>query len=94
MKRKEVKQAIKVLQAWLDGAAIEERPNWDRKWCAFTDTMYFEFGHNFEYRIKPKPREFWLWDSPSIFPTGSGTVSWSDSKPRHIDNPIKVREVL
>ena len=65
MKRKQAKQAIKVLQAWLDGTEIEERHKFSSRWCAFTDTMYLEIGKDYKYRIKPQEppftqREWWL----------------------------------
>ncbi len=85
MKRKKVKRAIKALQAWLDGAEIEER-HLDQSWRRFTDTMYFSIGHNYDYRIKPKGRrEWWL-----NFRTG--TFSAVVPEP-YAGTGIKVREI-
>ncbi|HEC62682.1 MAG TPA: hypothetical protein ENI27_10595 [bacterium] len=94
MNRDETKKAIEVMQAFVDGAKPEQK-TYSGNYGGPIDPHWNWDNDVNMYHIKPKePREFWLWDSPSIFPTGSGTVSWSDSKPRHIDHPIKVREVL
>ena len=63
MNREETKQAISVMQAYVDGDEIEWRSKDFPKWET-VDTSHPSFPAwewvTVEYRTKPKPREFWL----------------------------------
>jgi len=105
MNRERAKELAPTIKAYGDGEDIQFRPyqyNLNTKpplsWSDLTKderlTMTFPCD-DYEYRIKPKPRVFWLWDTQPIFGTGTGMVHWSDSRPNHIDtHVIKVREVI
>ena len=60
MNRKETEEAIKVMQAFVDGAELEIRsrgyPTWE---SAATTTICWSWDR-IEYRIKPKPLEVWV----------------------------------
>jgi len=66
MNREETKQAIEVMQAWLDGKEIEFYSP-DHGWQRCFDITGWKFD-KYEYRVKPaprKPREWLLDESPS-----------------------------
>ncbi len=91
MNREDTKQIIEVMQAYVDGAEIE----------IVFDTERFDSGFDIakdptwnwdavEYRIKPKPREFWIYRL--------GDDVWLNEPPTAYDikkyGLFKVREVL
>ena len=88
MNREETKKAIAVMQAWLDGEEIEycykkaSRPEW-----LDVETPTWDLDIK-RYRVKPKPREFWVHESAvwNKYPGGGIVELGSDY--------IKVREVL
>lgn len=83
MTREDTKKAIEVMQAWVDGAEIEF---FDSKWLAIADPVWnWDKG---PYRVKPKPREFWIHVSDDGF---NGMVMKDDPDCKQC---IKVREVL
>ena len=101
MNREETEAAIEVMQAWLDGAEIEERQADGGGWGEWSDRPLTEEGWYFncenENRIKPKPREFWI----NLYrEEGHSHTVWnSEGKARkyadtHVKRTIKVREVL
>ena len=75
-----------VFQAFADGAEIQIRTT-DLGWLG---TINPQFDNDHKYRIKPKPREFWLNPDP-----GRGAaVSTEEDSLKPYPNWIKVREVL
>ena len=58
MNREDTKKAIEVMQAFVDGAEIESRQaNGHSTWGGSQKTWSW---NQFDYRIKPMPREWWL----------------------------------
>lgn len=57
MNVEETKKAIEVMQAFVDGKAIETRGAESKLWTIATDP-FWNFDH-FRYRIKPEPREWY-----------------------------------
>lgn len=88
MNREETKQAIEVMQAYVDGAEIEFQLS-DESWCP-ASTPNWDHDTT-EYRIKPSPREFWIADVEDEFRKVlcSGQIDLSADH-----QYIKVREVL
>ena len=64
MNREDTKKAIEIMQAYVDGAEIEaqflDNGNWAKETKDLGPTWNFCAC---SYRIKPKPREFWVYDS-------------------------------
>ncbi len=58
MNREETIAAIKVMQAYVDGAEIEVRSRNSSAWVRWTTPVWDWDRCN--YRIKPKPREMWV----------------------------------
>ena len=89
MNRDETKKAIEVMQAYVDGAEPEQK-SYSGNYGGPIDPQWNWDGHVNMYRIKPKPREFWI----SIEPPGETLVAWS-VKPININGQlIKVCEVI
>ena len=92
MNREATKKAIEVMQAYVDGADFEVQAKYDTIWHmpkGGDTTPQWNF-QNRNYRIKLKPREFWI----TIEPPGETLVAWS-VEPMNIDGTrIKVREVI
>ena len=94
------KELLPIIEAYANGAKIEERYR-DSVWRRF-DGLFVQ-DSDYEFRIKPEPREFWVcWDGVKnvgllterpdacVYPCdtfGMDSVS-------HWDNVIKVREVI
>ena len=88
MDREQAKEIAPVLAAFAEGAVMEcryrksnGRPN---DWAVHTDE-FFDYKE-YEYRIKPGPREFWL--DPADYEV------WLDQDTLPVPHAIKVREVL
>jgi hypothetical protein len=81
----DIDSMIAVLQAAKAGKQIEyiwKKAN-DGKWCPSNDAWNF---HEYDYRVKPEPREWTVWISPD----GNIYNQWSSTNwPQ-----ILVREVL
>lgn len=58
MNRNRARELLPIIQAFADGEEIEFQLS-DRSWCSAT-TPTFNADH--EFRIKLKPREFWIAD--------------------------------
>ena len=90
MNKQEIKEIIPVLQAWIDGKTIQYQIP-DDTWADVVDAVH---PNEYEYRIKPEPREFWI--NPFNIPkTGGFHVSAGiTDTAQPLDNWIHVREVL
>ena len=96
---KDLKEKIEVMQAALDGEEIQIQLNPKWGWISAYQPN-FEWGE-YDYRIKPKPLEYWL----DVWEATRGTkeiyLSMSGDKPEFAKeyddirkvNTIKVREV-
>ncbi len=66
MNKQETAEAIKVMQAWIDNEPIQIQDVGSKKWRPI-GTEYEGVSQpswawfSATYRIKPKPREFWIW---------------------------------
>jgi hypothetical protein len=85
--REETKKAIEVMQAYVDGKEVEVfREDVGPEWfpIAFEGRPFSPIWNweKLDYRIKSKPREFWVPNIQAAFPGNPG------------DGWIKVREVL
>ena len=87
MNREETKKAIEVMQAYADGAEIEVCGGMNEWTPAITPTWKW-LGK--KYRIKPKPREFWVDPGRSL---SSPEYSRANAE-TNLNHYIKVREVL
>lgn len=98
----ETKKAIEVMQAYVDGAEIETQPqNKDvEDWVTLTTVKPSWNWKTEDYRIKPKPREFWLYphfrngDSFRLGFKQDDIFTFHNVKPTNPGECIKVREVL
>ena len=66
MNKEETQQAIRVMQAWVDGEEEVEFESRSGSWQPIGRVSIWEFGTT-KYRIKQKPREFWI----NIYPDPS-----------------------
>ncbi len=89
MNKQETAEAIKVMQAYVDGTEIECKTGMD-EWLSGVEPAW-DFLHG-QYRIKPKPREFWI----DTVATEHSHLKAFEQEPDRSDNwpYIKVREVL
>ena len=92
MNREETREAIDVMLDWLNGGELEERElgDMDATWTSYeeSDDALFNF-ELYEYRIKPKPREF------KIMVMGNGKIrDLNDMIGGFLGEVIKVREVI
>ena len=87
-------EMIAVLQAFERGEVIEYRPKNSQRWGSAEPIWNFS---QFDYRVKPKPREWWL----NVYERGSAISHHSraeaDRNKAYVDKRIDcvhVREVL
>lgn len=93
MTRKRAKELLPVIQAWAEGKGVQHRCHVDPFWHNAENPTWNE---DFDYRIKPEPREWWV----NVYPGNSagnlhdtkGSAD-SHSSDRRIAC-IKVREVM
>lgn len=52
MTKEQAKQLLPVMQAWVDGGALQWK-DVNNKWC---DTTHLSFVDEYTYRIKPEPK--------------------------------------
>ncbi len=103
MNRERAKELLPIIQAFADGKGIQFRLNdpgvpGSEHWLSLpeNENLILTFpADDYEYRIKPKPREFWI----SNFPPDDDrskyrTVYDGKGPPHYAENWIKVREVL
>jgi len=84
MNREETAEAIIVMQAYVGGERIQYRLRSGEPWLSWVGPSW-DFV-SYEYRIKPKAREYW------IHPTS--TKSCTDRNPGSAAGYFKVREVI
>ena len=92
MNRDRARELLPIIQAFADGEEIQARRDSESDWRVMPEIA---FPDEFEYRIKPKPREWWLcWDDENEnesfrypFP------EYKESTVTHWDHYIKVLEV-
>ncbi len=96
MNREETQEAIKVMQAYVDGAEIQWQGGITKKWRDFEDDDFPKWTWSHEaYRIKPKPREFWIKASDLPKHGGFGVNAYVTNTQGNPTTPfIKVREVI
>ncbi len=99
MNKEDTKKARDVMTAFIDGAEIECCENgkshdpkaWKKHWG---DTPCWNFA-DYTYRIKPKPREFWITQTgvgnATAHSSEQAAIDWSISEDEQL---IKVREVI
>jgi len=92
MDRERCKELLPVLQAFAEGKTIQCR-GMGLDWAAVSTNPTWEAD---EYRIKPEPREFWLFEP---WKNSNPCCHQGELQPRNQDNKkingwIKVREVL
>lgn len=92
MNRERARELLPIIEAFANGEEIQARRDADSEWR----TMHTEtkFPDEFEYRIKPKSREFWVGIDRTGIAIGVTPSINSGSIPAYWDNCIKVREVL
>jgi len=80
MNIEQTKTAMQVMQAFVDGKVIQNRPivmGSEGKWTAVTNP-YWDF-YNFEYRVKPEPRIVYVTEyTDSYMPVSVPYVRLSD----------------
>lgn len=92
--RERVKRLLPVLEAFANGAELEE--NIGGGWCGYNGT-YIALCSGYDYRVKP--REFWVCWNTENYPEDHDHTRWFES-PKYDGcvsrwtNAIKVREVI
>ena len=91
MDRERAKKLLPIIQAFADGEQIqfrlvEDDPNFENDWLALPENLLTIMtfpAPDYDYRIKPKPREFWMQEFPS-WKSGDKlhVVNMRHSKPR------------
>ena len=88
MDKKETAEAIKVMQAYIDGEKIDHKRRSDSKWFPLENLRPLWNWRIQEYRLTPIPREFWInkhsWVATSV----------EDFTPEDMTHTIKVQEIL
>ena len=92
MNREETKGAIEIMQAWLDGAKIQERPRTGDKWHSYPkgSNPIWDWD-SYEYRAVPESQEFWVNPDHGLM---HENVPFGQLPATPGRNWIKVREVL
>lgn len=89
MNRERARELLPIIQAFADGGEIE---------CRHPDLVWrhaHEFlGDGYEYRIKTKPREWWLWGPTRHDLAAYPITEYPESVVKNWGHYIKVREVL
>jgi len=89
MNIEETKKAIKVMQAYVDGVEIERCYRWEgHPWKSSSNPTWAFTAQ--QYRIKPKPREFWVDPGHSL----SSPEYRRANAETNLNHYIKVLEVL
>jgi len=88
----DTKSKIKIMQAWVDGKKVQYRStlvqsDWHDVHCAEPGWYWKDF----EYRIKPEPRE---WGNVYVHCNSGAIANDRVINPEYWNGPIKVREVL
>ncbi len=97
MNREDIKKAIAVMQAYVDGEEIEYAKRGIPgvgtacSWDSHDYTPNFDW-HNYDYRIKPKPREVWV-SNQSFSQAGAQWHNVEVIEPEELENYTKFREV-
>ncbi len=86
-----------IAQAALDGKTIQESPADEDNWRDCDDGhVWMLDSNNYRYRVKPEPREFWVYDT--VDSTGIPSDVWLNGWPTadeiRSNHLIKVREVI
>ena len=86
MDRKKAKGLLPIIEAYAKGedVIVQERYK-DSPWRDFDENWMIEHDE-YQYRIKPEPREFWI--DPDDYEV------WLDQDTPPVPHAIKVREVL
>lgn len=95
MNRERAKQLLPILQAFAEGKTIQKRLHSDQDWVDQVGPD-LDLNDNWQVRIKPAPREFWITD-PHPFDRTDVTLTTNPqgfTKRDEIEGSIKVREVL
>ena len=93
MNREEARKRAEAMLAYADGAEIQIRGN-AGNWIDSTDPMFIP---NAEYRVKPKPREWYLNPSrgTALLVAGVDLIEDGNGKDRVLDEHyVRVREVI
>lgn len=90
MTKDETKQAIEVMQAYVDGRKIEYRHKASDEWITVAILTSWDWK-NWDYRAKPEPMEIDVYFTPEGKPIVEGIVS---RDPRHTWTKKKFREVI
>jgi hypothetical protein len=91
--RERAKELLPVLTAWANGEVVQLKPKTAKTWVDVEKDAYLEFRADHDWRIKPKAREF------VIFETNQGVLFAADKGsnyafPVDCKAIIHVREVL
>ena len=92
MNRERARELLPIIQAFAEGKTIE----CCQVGCLWETIKEPTFNTDYEYRIKPEPREFWLFEP---WKNSNPCCHQGELQPRNQDNKkingwIKVREVL
>ena len=96
MNRDRAKELLPIIEAFANGEDVEVKRD-NGSWMIDENMEFCGPGY---YRIKPRPREFWLcWNNDEIcdsfrFEICGGEYADNEKIVDHWDNYIKVREVL
>lgn len=60
MTREKARTLLPVIQAWIEGKTIEFRIAPQAPWLIYDAPSCPGFTENWEWRIRPAPREFWI----------------------------------
>ena len=96
MNKDDAREAIKVMQAYADGEDIQFKTCVETIWESYTTALSFDFSR-YDYRIKPKPREFYYlsWRSSTgvVLDTHyRDAVSFLSNKGRMLKDGLEILE--
>jgi hypothetical protein len=90
MNREEAKVAAEVMLAYANGATAQQRRLGDMEAKWYTPSRPVWNWDQFEYRVKPEPREFWVNPNKGI----AMLIPQGGARRPGVNGVIRVREVL
>jgi hypothetical protein len=90
MTKDQISERVPVLQAWLAQAAIQSMAASGR-WVVYqSETPPDIFNESIQWRLKPKPREWWI----TVFPKEDHDVAFRTAPVKMNDSVVHVFEDL
>ena len=95
MNERDTAKAIEVMQAYADGACVQASKRGYCPEAVWNDSIPNWNWAEFEYRVKPEPREWWIIpEFCGAFSSQDRAKEFAETNTWSVCTPIHVREVL